>query len=109
VKGLKKILPKQAKRKEMKKLIIRLRVCYNILFRKYNHWAILNLDKDNLVKLLQDKEFEADILYHGLQPYVCNRMIQMVANNFNDIDSICAKAEFEAEALEYQKRKTPNP
>ena len=63
----------------MKKFYIRLLACYKILFRKYDHWVILDVDKDNLVKLLKDEPFTSDVLYHGVQPYVFYKMIKNIS------------------------------
>jgi len=93
----------------MKKFYIRLLACYKILFRKYDHWVILDVDKDNLVKLLKDEPFTSDVLYHGVQPYVFYKMIKNISNTTSEIDMICAKAEFEAAALEYKKNLTHSP
>lgn len=87
------------------KFKLRLRACYNILFRKYNHWVILDLDNENIIKLLKDENFDANILYHGLQPYNVYKIIQMVGNSKDDVEMLCYKAEFEANAAEYSKSK----
>jgi len=90
------------------KFKIRIKVCWRILTRKYNHWIILNLDDDNIVKLLKDEDFDLDGQYHGLQPYVCNRMIQQYASNLDEVDMICQKAEFQANAELHSKSKESN-
>lgn len=82
------------------KLKLRIYAAYCILFRKYNHWIILNVDKDNLVKLLKDENFESNFLYHGVQPYIAYRMIKMVSNSKDDIDMALDKAKFEADAIQ---------
>lgn len=76
----------------------RLLVAYRILFRKYDHWLIINVDKDNLIKLLKDEDFETDGYYHGIQPYVYFKMVERVASSKDEIDMMLEKAKFEAEA-----------
>jgi hypothetical protein len=84
----------------MKKLKVRIIAAYRILFRKYNHWVILDVNDENLVKLLKNESFDADILYHGVQPYIYYKMIKMVGNSKDDIDMLLDKAKFEADASE---------
>ena len=84
----------------MKKLKVRIIAAYRILFRRYNHWVILDVNDENLVKLLKNESFDADILYHGVQPYIYYKMIKMVGNSKDDIDMLLDKAKFEADASE---------
>lgn len=101
--GLQKATVVRRLRVKMMKLKLRLLACYRILFKRYNHWVILNVDEENLVKLLKDETFDTDILYHGVQPYVAYRMIKMVGNSQDDIDMALSKAEFEANASIYKR------
>lgn len=89
----------------MKKFLIRIRTCYYILSRKYDNWFIVNVDKDNLIKILRDENtFDADLNYHGLRPYVVSRIIKMLSNAKDEVEMICDKANFEAEAQEFKKK-----
>jgi hypothetical protein len=83
---------------KMMKFKLRLISCYRILFCKWKHWVIINIDQDNLIHLLKEETFGADILYHGVQPYIAYRMIKMVGNSQDDIDMALGKAEFQANA-----------
>ena len=88
-----------------RKFFIRLTVCWKILSKTYRHWVILSVDEPNLIKLLQNKEFTVGLDYHGVQPYVVRRMIQMVSNEKDDTDMLLDKISFEVEAEErYGKR-----
>lgn len=89
------------KKSAIRKFFIRVVTCWRIMTRKYDHWVLLNIDDENLIRLLKDKDFEVTTPYHGTQPYVYNKMIQMVAKGFTEVDTVCAKAEFEAAAQEY--------
>jgi hypothetical protein len=84
------------------KLNLRFTAIYRILFRKYNHWAIINLDDENLVKLLKEEDFTADCIFHGIQSYIFYRMVKKVGNYKSDIDMMLEKAEFEAKASIYK-------
>lgn len=78
---------------------IRLNVCYKLLFRKYKHWVVFNLDDENLAKLLKEEEdFDVDATYCYLQPYIISQMVKHMAMNKSDVDLVLDKATFEAEA-----------
>lgn len=47
----------------MKKLKIKLEILYNIIFGKYKSFIIINVTKDNLVKLFENDEFDYRMLY----------------------------------------------
>ena len=83
----------------MRRIKTKLIICYKVLFR-HKHCVVLNLDDDNLVNLLTDKETDINVIYFGMQPYIYNKMIKDMASEIDDVDMICAKAEFEAKALE---------
>jgi hypothetical protein len=83
----------------MKKFVTRLRVAFKILFGRRKHWAMINISKENLVELLKGNEFDVDVFYHGIQPYVFYKLIKCVSNSKDDIDMMLDKAKFEAEAI----------
>jgi hypothetical protein len=85
------------------KLSIRLKVCYKILFRKYDHFVLINVDMENLVKIIKDENFETNLVYHGVQPYLAYRMIEMVACDEDEM--ILKKALFEGKVAEYMESK----
>lgn len=82
----------------MKKLLIRLKVCWWIITRKHDHWAIINLDQENLIKLFKEKDFDIDVTYHGIQPYILYKMIQRIADTMDEDDMLLERISFEAEA-----------
>ncbi len=82
----------------MNKLYIRLRVCYRILFRKYNHWALLNVKEEDFIKLLTGQEFTIDADIHGLHKYNLLKLIKQAAESYDEIDMLLEKTAFEAEA-----------
>lgn len=65
---------------------------------KRRHWVILDVDRDNLIKMLTDEPFDVGIQWHGLQPHNINEIIKAVYENKDDIDRALDKAHFEANA-----------
>jgi hypothetical protein len=47
-------------------------------------------------------------MYHGLQPYVVQRMINQCSTVKDDIDMMLDKAQFEAEAELHNRKKKPD-
>lgn len=86
------------------KFLTRLKAAYRILFRKYDHWVILDVKKPELIKCLKDENFDVDVLYHGVQPYIYHKMIRMVAASKDSIEIALDKAQFEADSEEYNKK-----
>ena len=89
----------------MKKFIIKIKMIWAIL-TEFNHLVILNVNEKSLIELLEDKdEFDVDIMYAGLQPYVMYKMIKRISETKSDIDMALDKAQFEAEAqIKYGKK-----
>jgi hypothetical protein len=88
----------------MRKLKYRLIACYRILFCKYKHWAILWLSEEDLSNLIEEKPFNVDITYHGLQPYNYKSLIKNIADSYDEIELICDKAKYEADAINYKNK-----
>ena len=92
--------------KKLKKIWkLKIKACYYILSGKYKHFVILNIDRENMIKVLEDETFNMDILYSQINQYVYTKMIKMFSDSHNDIDMVCAKAEFEADAIDYKRKK----
>lgn len=79
----------------MKKIIQKLKLVWNVLFR-YEHFIVLNLNKDDLMRLLMDEDFDIEGEYIGLRPYLVYRILKSHASLKDDNDMILMKAEFEA-------------
>lgn len=79
------------------KFLIRVRVALDILF-VHDHFALLTLDRDELVKLFKDQEFNVSVTTHGLQPYIVRRMIARCATGYDDVDMLLDGVAFSAEA-----------
>jgi hypothetical protein len=87
------------------KFWIRILTCYRILFLRYKHWVLIDIDLYNLVELLREKDFEVNSIHHGTQPYINSKMIKRLADTKDDIEMMLEKAEFEAKAEEYCNHK----
>ena len=80
-------------------------VCWYILTRRYNHFVVLNLSKEELIKLLRNEnEIEVDVYFHGIQPYVFNKMIKMISESKDDSQMLLDRIKFEASAEEKYKK-----
>ncbi len=64
---------------------------------------LVSIDHQNLIELFKEEDFEVDVLYHGLRPYVIDRIIQQMAEGKDDIDMALDKAQFQAMADDYIK------
>lgn len=82
----------------MKKLKIRLKVCWYIISGKYTHWFIINLDRKNLINLLKNEDVDCDGFFHGIQPHIFNRIIKIISHSKNDAQMLLDKIKFETEA-----------
>lgn len=81
-----------------KKFQSRIKIAFGILFRRYDHWFFVNFDMKQLVKLVQEEDFDVTITKHGLQNYNVRRAIKMMANAIDDDDMVLEKGDFEAHA-----------
>jgi hypothetical protein len=90
----------------MKKLLVKITVIWKIITNQYKHFAVLNVTEENLVGLFSDEDFEVEIMYSGLQPYVVQRMINQCSTVRDNIDMMLDKAQFEAESELYNKKKS---
>jgi hypothetical protein len=92
----------------MTKLVVKLNILWNIITNKYKHFVVLDISEEQMINLFSDKDFEVEVMYHGLQPYVVQRMINQCSTVKDDIDMMLDKAKFEAEAELHNRKKKPN-
>lgn len=92
----------------MTKLAVKLIVIWKIISNQYKHFVVLNLYEEDLVNLFSDEDFEVEAIYHGLQPYVVQRIINQCSTVKDDIDMMLDKAQFEAEAQLHKQQKDEN-
>ena len=84
------------------KLPRRLRAAFTIILGRKQSWLLLTIhDKEDLVKLILRKDFEMELTYEGLQPYLIDVMFKTVGGMVDETDLILGKAKFEAQAEEY--------
>jgi hypothetical protein len=89
----------------LKHLKLRLKICWNLLFGKYKHFLFINIDKPNLVKLLEEEPFEIDGFHCGLQSYTYFKIIKSLAASKDDIEFLLDKAQFEADVIIHSQNK----
>lgn len=92
-------------KKGVNKFLIRLKACWYILSGRYKRWLILNIEKDELIKLLQGDNFDVNILHHGTVHYTNIIMIKGVAASYDKDDILLEKIKFECDYDEYKKQK----
>jgi hypothetical protein len=59
---------------------------------------VLDISQEHMINLFSDEDFDVEVMYYGLQPYVVQRMINQCSTVKDDVDMILDKAQFEAEA-----------
>lgn len=83
---------------------LRLFGAVKIFFGQYRHWVILNIDEDNLVRLIDEqKDLEVESMFCGLQPYNVHQLVKRIAKNIPDEKMILEKAAFQGE-VELRRR-----
>ena len=80
----------------MKKLKIKIRTFYSILFNK--HWVFIHISEKDIRKFLSGEDASVGITYCGLQRYTHRAIIKQVAESIDSDELILDKAAFEAEA-----------
>ena len=66
-----------------------------IIFGKYNHFLIINIEKDNLEKMLKGEDYIVVSQYYGLRNYLYWKIIKQLSSTVSEIDMVCEKANFE--------------
>jgi hypothetical protein len=92
----------------MTKLVVKLNILWNIITNKYKHFVVLDISEEQMINLFSDEDFEVEVMYHGLQPYVVQRMINQCSTVKDDIDMMLDKAQFEAEAELHNRKNKPD-
>jgi hypothetical protein len=82
----------------MNKLIVKLNILWKIITNQYKHFVVLDISQEHMINLFSDEDFDVEVMYYGLQPYVVQRMINQCSTVKDDVDMILDKAQFEAEA-----------
>lgn len=90
--------------KKIKRFLKNIQLCNTIIFGN-QHYTLVKIDEENLKNLLIDEEFNIEILQQKMTPYIFIKIAKQVAEAYSDVDMICAKAEFEAAAIEFSQKK----
>ena len=81
---------------------IRLHVAFTIILNKKSrqHWFIVYFDEKTLEKIIleEDNNLQLNLHYHMLHKYLVLSTCKKIVSTISDVDWICNKAEFEAEA-----------
>lgn len=89
----------------MKRILIKMSIIWKIVTNQYKHCVVMNITEEQLINLFSDEDFDVEILYYGLHPYVFHRMINQCSTVKDDLDMILDKAAFEAESELHNQRK----
>lgn len=85
--------------------VIRLRVAFEILFQIRRSWFVVSISKEQLANVFKGEDYEPEISFHKLQPYVVNLIIQQLSSGLDDIDMLQERLRFELKAEEFKKSK----
>lgn len=83
----------------------RVRAAWSILFsKKEESWVLIRIPTiKDLSGILYDSNFELDLKYEGLRPYVIDLLIKRMEGNIDETEFILKKAEFEARSEHFNK------
>lgn len=88
------------KNAKFRKFILRLQVCYKILFNKWPHWFIVPLTEPQLIQLIKGDLHEITFTMHGLQKYNVMQMVIEMSECYDADDMVLMKGDYEAAAQE---------
>lgn len=84
------------------KLPRRIGAALTILLGRKQSWLLITVeDRKNLENIILHKDFDIDITYEGLHPYLMKVMFKTIGDNIDDTDLLLARTMFEAEADVY--------
>jgi hypothetical protein len=76
----------------------KLKVIWDLLTNKYNHWIIIQLSDEDVVNLIKEEGFDVSTHYYGLQRYNCQTIFKGLGESIDDSEMLLSKAKYEAEA-----------
>jgi hypothetical protein len=89
----------------MKKLKLKITICWKILTGRFKHFTLISLDEENFTKFVNEYPFELHTIHYSMQPYNSMVLIKKIADSKSDADMILDRARFLHEADEYAKNK----
>lgn len=85
-----------------KNLKNRLKVCWRILFGKYNHYVIINVNNDDFDNFTRGYAYDIDFHYMGMNNYLSWSLVKEISTIKSDTDMILDKI-LEDAKMEYEK------
>lgn len=92
----------------MNKFAVKLNILWKIVTNQYKHFVVLDISQEHMINLFSDEDFDVEVMYYGLQPYVVQRMINQCSTVKDDVDMMLDKAKFEAEAELHSRKRQDN-
>ena len=81
----------------MRKILQRIKIAYYVLF-KYQHFFVMNVTEENLIRQLNGEDYDIKGERCGLQNYNMNHIVKCWADMTDDDDMLLQKIQFEAMA-----------
>lgn len=82
------------------KLILRVQTAWKILTGRYKHWTMIVLTREDLQKLLLEKDFDVQMVDYGMRRYNALLLVKLVSELYDADEMTLLKAQYEAEAME---------
>ena len=86
-------------------LKLRLNMAKNVLFGHSHSMILIDINNDNLIKLVKGNAVEFKISVYKLHPYLAFKSIKLISSTKDDLDMILDKAQFQADTEIYLKNK----
>ena len=86
------------------KFWMRIKTAFFILTHPKEHWIFIHYPNAELIKLLKDRpydDFDIDLTYHALQPYLVWKSLELVSDSMDETDMALEKAKFEGKFEEW--------
>lgn len=80
----------------MKKLRVRIRVAFGVLFGRYSSWVLLRVPKGQLADMVSGGRYDIEMSMHGLREYNVICLCRAVEKAYSFEEKACLKAEHEA-------------
>lgn len=84
---------------------LRLRIAYRILFGKYKHFFVISVESKDLVKILNDDIFYANLDHIGLKGFLITKIIKALSESKRETDVMLERLSYEHDFEEWKKRK----
>lgn len=84
----------------MKKLLRKIRICWNILTGKYEHWVLLNQSSNDHYKMYQDMETRYFVSGENVDEYMFHLWVRRICSLKSDVDMMEMKAKCQAEVYQ---------